>query len=165
MKPIEILKEVREILDKDDILISDVGRHKMEIARNYEALEPGTVLISNGFCSMGGAIPGAIGAYLANPGVKILAIVGDGGFQMSMSEFETAVRVKADITVEVWVDGGFGLIKQKQDKQFGCHTDLDFGNPDYELLAKSFGWFYSKDLKQAFNHTGPSLVVREVDYE
>jgi len=163
-KPKEVLEEVRELLDDNDILFSDVGKHKMEIARHYHAKEPGTVWISNGFCSMSGGLSGAIGASMARADVKIMAIIGDGGFQMAMSELETAVRLNSDITVQIWVDGGFGLIKWKQDSQFGSHTDLDFGNPKFELLAKAFGWHFAGSLKEALDHVGPSLVVQEVDY-
>lgn len=163
-KPEEVLEEVREKLGRFDILISDVGRHKMMIAKHYTALEPNTVLISNGFCSMSGGLPGAIGAWLARPERKIMAIVGDGGFAMSMSEMETAVRLKANITVQVWVDFGFGLIAWKQDQQFGSHTDLSFGNPDFKMLAESFGWLYTDDLDEALAYDGPALMAVTIDY-
>ena len=164
-KPQEVLDEVRELLDDNDILFSDVGRHKMEIARRFEAREPGTVWISNGFCSMGGGLAGAIGASFAKPEAKIMAIVGDGGFQMAMSELETAVRVNADITLQIWVDGGYGLIKWKQETQFGSHTDLDFGNPKFRLVAEAFGWHFAETLEEGLAHTGPSMVIQEIDYE
>ena len=163
--PAEVLKEVRELLDDNDILFSDVGQHKMMIARHYEAREPGTVWISNGFCSMGGGLAGAIGASLAKPKAKVMAIIGDGGFQMAMSELETAVRLNSDITVQIWVDGGFGLIKWKQDQQFGSHTQLDFGNPKFKLIAEAFGWHFAETLKEGLDHTGPSMVIQQINYK
>ena len=93
MKPREILKKVKSLLGENGILVSDVGKHKMHIAKEYEATKPNTVLISNGFCSMTGGLSGAIGAWLAVPEQKIMAIIGDGGFQMSMSEMETTNRM------------------------------------------------------------------------
>lgn len=164
MRPRDILKKVKSLLGENGILVSDVGKHKMEIAKHYVATKPNTVLISNGFCSMTGGLSGAIGAWLAVPEQKIMAIIGDGGFQMSMSEMETAKRLNANITVQVWVDGGYGLIKYKQDMQFGNHTELDFGNPKFQLIAEAFGWFYTEDLAEAIAHDGPALVVQPVTY-
>ncbi len=164
-KPKEVLKEVREKLGRFDILISDVGKHKMEIGKYYTAFEPNTVLISNGFCSMSGSLSGAIGAWLARPERKIMAIVGDGGFQMGgITEMETAKRLNANIVVQVWIDGGYGLIKYKQDMQFGKHTELNFGNPDFELIAKAFGWFFTDDLQAALDYDGPAMLIQPVDY-
>ena len=92
MKPQKILYDIREVLKRDDILISDVGAHKMWIARHYRCYEPNTCIISNGFASMGIAIPGAIAAKLTYPEKNVLAVTGDGGFMMNCQEFETAVR-------------------------------------------------------------------------
>jgi len=164
-KPKEVLSEVREKLGRFDILISDVGKHKMEIGKHYTALEPNTVLISNGFCSMSGGLSGAIGAWLARPERKIMAIIGDGGFQMGgINEMETAKRLNANIVVQIWADGCYGLIKYKQDMQFGKHTDLSFGNPDFELIAKAFGWFFTDDLQDALDYDGPALLIQPIDY-
>lgn len=164
-KPKEVLEEVREKLGRFDILISDVGKHKMEIGKRYTALEPNTVLISNGFCSMSGGVSGAIGAWLARPERNIMAIVGDGGFQMGgITEMETARRLNANITVQVWVDNGYGLIAWKQDQQFGSHTELSFGNPDFGLIARAFGWLYTEDLQEALDYDGPALLAQPIDY-
>ncbi len=164
LSPKTILKEVKSHLGERGILVSDVGKHKMIIAKHYEATVPNTVLISNGFCSMAGALSGAIGVWLAETGQTVMAIVGDGGFQMCSSEMETAKRLGANITVQIWVDGGYGLIKYKQRLQFGEHTELDFNNPDFKLIAEAYGWFYSDDLKEALEHDGPSLMVQYVKY-
>lgn len=164
--PVDVLEEVRSKLGRFDILVSDVGQHKMKIAKHYTALEPNTVLISNGFCAMSGAVSGAIGAWLARPERKIMAIVGDGGYQMGgITEMETAKRLNANIVVQVWVDGGYGLIQYKQEMQFGSHTDLEFGNPDFELIAKAFGWFFTDNLQEALDHDGPALMVEKIRYK
>jgi acetolactate synthase-1/2/3 large subunit len=165
MKPRDILKEVKSLLGDNGILISDVGRHKMMIAKYYKATKPNTVLISNGFCSMSCGMSGAIGAYLARPEQKIMAIIGDGCAQMSTSEMETAARLNANITVNIWEDGGYNLIKYKQTKQFGNHTDLDFNNPKWALIAEAFGWLYTDSLEEAVAYDGPALVVTKVNYE
>ncbi len=173
IRPQKVLWDVREVMGPEDILLSDVGAHKMWIARHYQCHEPNTCLIPNGFCSMGFALPGAIAAGLVYPERKILAICGDGGFLMNVQEMETARRLNSNITVMIWEDGGYGLIGWKQTNEFGHHTDLSFGNPDWVQLARAFGWqghkvsasTVLKDvLRQSFNEPGPSLVVIPIDY-
>lgn len=173
IRPQKILCDVREIMEADDILLSDVGAHKMWIARHYHCHQPNTCLIPNGYCSMGFALPGAIAASLVYPGRRILAIAGDGGFLMNVQEMETAKRLNSNIVVLVWEDHGYGLIQWKQETEFKRHTDLSFGNPDWSLLAQSFGWSghmctksvqLKATLQAAFDESGPSLVVVPVDY-
>jgi acetolactate synthase-1/2/3 large subunit len=173
MRPQKVLSDVREVMGAHDIVLSDVGAHKMWIARHYQCHEPNTCLIPNGFCSMGFALPGAVAASIVYPDRKILAICGDGGFMMNSQEMETAKRLGCKMTVMVWEDGGYGLIGWKQKNEFGKSTDLSFGNPDWVMLAESFGWQGHRventvDLKdvltKALNEDGPSLVVLPIDY-
>ncbi|MCH9698178.1 MAG: acetolactate synthase large subunit [Gammaproteobacteria bacterium] len=139
MKPQRILSDTKKILNNSDIVLSDVGAHKMWIARNFQAEQPNTVLISNGWCSMGFALPGAIGAKLARPEQNIVAICGDGGVMMNIQELETAVRENLKIIVMVWSDSEYGLIKWKQQAQFGKYSHIAFNNPDWMKLAEAFG--------------------------
>ena len=173
IRPQKALWDARQVMGPQDILLSDVGAHKMWIARHYHCHEPNTCLIPNGFCSMGFALPGAVAANLVFPDRRILAIAGDGGFLMNVQEMETARRLDSDIVVLVWADSGYGLISWKQETHFGKHTDLAFGNPDWLKLAGSFGWHghyvdKSRDLEAtletAFGESGPSLVVIPIDY-
>ncbi len=175
MKPQRILSDLRKALGRDDILLSDVGAHKMWVARYYQCLEANTCLISNGFCSMGFALPGAIGARFAHPERKAVALCGDAGFLMNVQELETAARLRLPMVILVWVDGEYGLIKWKQQNQFeGRHSDLAFGNPDFELLARSFGlWGCTVEraedfpglLEEALAQDGPALLAVPVDYD
>ena len=140
MKPQKILWDVRQVMGPSDVLLSDVGAHKMWISRYYQCQEPNTCLISNGFCTMGFAMPGSLGAKFAFPDRKILSISGDAGFGMNVQELETAVRRKLNIVAMVWVDGEYGLIKWKQQDGFdGKHSPLDFGNPQFKTLADAYG--------------------------
>jgi acetolactate synthase-1/2/3 large subunit len=174
MKPQKVLWDVREFLDASDYLLSDVGAHKMWISRYYQCQDANTCLISNGFCSMGFALPGAIGAKLAQPEKKVLAICGDAGFMMNVQDLETAVRLQLNVVYMVWEDGEYGLIKWKQQNQFaGKHSKLDFGNPDWELLAKSFGMWgktlraadeLTAALEEAFQQDGPALIAVPINY-
>ena len=174
IRPQKVLWDVREALGPDDILLSDVGAHKMWIARHYQCSKPNTCLIPNGFCSMGFALPGAIAAKLIRPDRKVVAIAGDGGFLMNVQEMETAKRLDSDIVVMIWEDHEYGLIAWKQQDHFNRHTDLSFSNPDWLQLATAFGWCghlvsRSRDLKNtletALEEKGPSLVVVPIDYK
>ncbi len=174
MKPQRILTDLREALGPDDILLSDVGAHKMWVARYYQCYQPNTCLISNGFCSMGFALPGAIGAKMAFPERRVAAVCGDAGFLMNVQDLETAVRLKLNFVCLVWVDGEYGLIKWKQQNHYdGKHSDLAFNNPDFELLAQSFGMWgrtltgpdqLQPALDEAFAQDGPALLAIPVDY-
>ena len=173
IRPQKALWDVRAALGPNDILLSGVGAHKMWIARYYHCNEPNTCLIPNGFCSMGMPLPGAIAAHIVASDRKVFAIAGDGDFMMNVQEMETARRLGSDITVMVWEDGGYGLIAWKQDDEFGEHSPLAFGNPDWLALAKSFGWqgqyvANAADLAGAIDtaltHKGPSLIVIPIDY-
>lgn len=139
VKPQRILSDLRKVLDAEDIIISDVGAHKMWIARMYQALAPNSCIISNGFASMGIALPGAIAAKLAKPEQVAVAVTGDAGFMMNMQEIETAVRLNIPIIVLIWNDQQYGLIKWKQMNQFGRESNVTFSNPDFVKLAESFG--------------------------
>ncbi len=173
IRPQKALWDARQVMGPRDILLSDVGAHKMWIARHYQCHEPNTCLIPNGFCSMGFALPGAIAAGIVHPDRRILAIAGDAGFMMNVQEMETATRIGSNIVVLVWADNEYGLIAWKQETHFGRHTELSFGNPDWELLAQAFGWnghYVSRSeelaatLENAFRESGPSLVVIPIDY-
>ncbi|MCA9067915.1 MAG: acetolactate synthase large subunit, partial [Planctomycetaceae bacterium] len=95
IKPQKALWDCRQVMGPEDILLSDVGAHKMWIARHYQCHEPNTCLIPNGFCSMGFALPGAIAASLVHPDRNILAVCGDAGFLMNVQEMETAKRINS----------------------------------------------------------------------
>jgi acetolactate synthase-1/2/3 large subunit len=170
--PQRVLFDVRSVMGPEDILISDVGAHKMWAGRLYPCLEPNTCIISNGFASMGIALPGAIGAKLLFPERRVLAMNGDGGFLMNSQEMETAVRAGTNIVVLLWRDETFGLIKWKQISQFGRASHIDFGNPDFVQYAQSFGWAAERvneaselapALEAAFNAGRPALVDVPVD--
>ena len=173
LKPQKVLYDLRQVMGPEDIVLSDVGAHKMWIARHYHCNEPNTCLIPNGFCSMGFALPGAIAAKRVHPDRRVVAVCGDGGFLMNVQEMETAVRIKANIVVMVWEDGGYGLISWKQKNEYGTSTPLEFGNPDFLQLASAFGWNgvrveRSRDLKgsleEAFASDKPTLLTLPIDY-
>ncbi|MEM9330040.1 MAG: acetolactate synthase large subunit [Pseudomonadota bacterium] len=139
VKPQRIICDIRKALKPEDVVISDVGAHKMWMARMFQAERPNTCIISNGFASMGIALPGAIAAKLIYPERNILAVCGDGGFMMNNQEIETAVRLGLNITVLMFNDNKLGLIEWHQLREFGRKSNVDVGNPDFVKFAESFG--------------------------
>jgi len=137
--PQKIIWDLRKVLAADDIVISDVGAHKMWMARMYQAERPNTCIISNGFAAMGIAVPGAIAAKLAYPEQVAVAVTGDAGLMMNSQEIETALRIGTPIIILIWNDNGYGLIKWHQLRRFGRDAHIDFKNPDFVAYAESFG--------------------------
>jgi acetolactate synthase-1/2/3 large subunit len=173
LKPQRILSDMRRVLSDDDILISDVGVHKLWIARLYPAAEPNTVIISNGFATMGIGLPGGIAAKLAAPERRVVVVTGDGGFLMNVQELETARRLGTPFVTVVWQDGGYGSIRWKQQARFGRTFGVDFGNPDFNQLAGAFGLpafsiAKADDFAPALTHAlalkEPSIIAVPVDY-
>ncbi len=139
LKPQRIVADTRAALERSDIVLADTGAVKMWMARLYPTYEPNTCLISNGLSTMAFALPGAIGAKLALPERRILAAVGDGAFLMNSQEIETAVREHIPLTVLIWQDDAYGLIKWKMNLEVGHDVAIEFSNPDFVAYAESFG--------------------------
>jgi acetolactate synthase I/II/III large subunit len=173
MRPPRVLWDIRQALGRNDLLISDVGLHKLWIGRVFPAHEPGTVLIANGLAGMGFALPTAIAAKLVHPGRKVVTVSGDGGFLMNCQELETAVRLKTAVVNIIWENQQYGSIVWKQDKKFGRHFGVDFGPTDFVKLAEAFGapaWRvtdagdFARRLEQALALDVPSVIVVPIDY-
>jgi acetolactate synthase-1/2/3 large subunit len=173
VQPPRALWEIRQALGREDILISDVGLHKLWIGRMFPAYEPNTVLIANGLAGMGFAVPAAIAAKLVHPKRKVVTVNGDGGFLMNAQELETAMRLKTPFVNVIWENRQYGSIVWKQDKKFGRHFGVDFTNPDFVKLAESFGlpaWRcesaadFGDRLRNALTLDVPSLIVLPIDY-
>jgi acetolactate synthase-1/2/3 large subunit len=173
IKPQKLIYDLRQVMGPEDIVISDVGAHKMWIARHYHCDRPNTCLISNGFAAMGIAIPGAMAAKLVYPDRKIVAATGDGGFMMNCQELETALRVGTPFVTIIFNDGGYGLIEWKQQNHYGDSAFVHFGNPDFVKFAESMGLKGYRissaadlipTLKEALAQDVPSVIDCPVDY-
>ncbi len=174
MKPQRIISGIREVLRDDDILISDVGMHKLWIARLYPSYKPNTCIISNGFASMGISLPGAISARLLYPERRVIAVTGDGGFMMNSQELETAVRLATPFVVLIFHDARYGVIEWKQVARYKRSAFVEFKNPDFTKYAESFGAkayrITSADelvpaLKEALESKVPVIIDCPVDYK
>src|SRR3954471_20081012 len=172
VRPPRALWEIRKALGRQDMLISDVGLHKLWIARMFPAHEPNTVLIANGLAGMGIALPTAIAAKLVYPDRHVVTVNGDGGFLMNAQELERGVGLRTPFVNVIWETPQFGSIVWKQEKKFGRHFGTDFTNPDFVKLADAFGmpaWRcnavedFGRHLRQALTLDVPSLIVVPID--
>jgi acetolactate synthase I/II/III large subunit len=173
LKPQRIVADTRAALDRSDIVLADTGAVKMWMARLYPTYEPNTCLVSNGLSTMAFALPGAIAAKLAAPERRVLAAVGDGAFLMNSQEIETAVREQVPLTVLIWQDDAYGLIKWKMNLEIGRDVETDFSNPDFVAYAESFGARGYRvraaadllpALTEALRGPGVSVIACPVDY-
>ena len=173
MKPQRIVADLRHALAAEDIVISDVGAHKMWMGRMYQAQRPNTCIISNGFAAMGIAVPGAVAAKLAYPDRKVVAVTGDAGFMMNSQEIETALRAGTPMVVLIWNDSEYGLITWHQLRRFGRPSHIKFNNPDFVRYAESFGAKGYRieravdlvpTLKQALADSTVAIIDCPVDY-
>ena len=173
IKPQKLLYDLRQVLAPEDIVISDVGAHKMWIARHYHCAKPNTCLISNGFASMGIAIPGGVAAKLVYPDRKVVAVTGDGGFMMNCQELETAHRIGTAFVTIIFNDGGYGLIEWKQESHYNESSYIKFNNPDFVKLAESMNLKgyriesaedFVPTLKEALAQNVPAVIDCPIDY-
>lgn len=175
IKPQKLIYDLRQVMGPEDIVISDVGAHKMWMARQYHCDRPNTCIISNGFAAMGIALPGAMAAKLVHPDRNVVAVTGDGGFMMNCQELETALRVGTPFVTLIFNDGGYGLIEWKQQNHFGVGESafIKFGNPDFVKFAESLGLKGYRvtsaadlvpTLKTALEQDVPTVIDCPVDY-
>jgi acetolactate synthase-1/2/3 large subunit len=173
LKPQRIINDVRKALADSDIVISDVGMHKIWVARMYKTYEPNTCLIDNGLCSMGIALPSAIAAKLVHPDKKVVVVCGDGGFMMNSQELETATRLGLSFVVVIFNDSKYGMVEWKQQIHHQKTYGIEFNNPDFVKYAESFGakgckikrtGEFSKILKKALNKKTVTIIDVPVDY-
>ncbi|MDE2089503.1 MAG: acetolactate synthase large subunit [Gammaproteobacteria bacterium] len=173
IKPQKLIWDLRTAMNMEDIVICDVGAHKMWMARMFRCEYPNTCIISNGFASMGIAVPGAIAAKLAYPDRAVVAVTGDAGFMMNSQEIETALRINVPIVILIWNDCSYGLIEWKQMTHFQRSAHVRFNNPDFVKYAESFGAKGYRVghvselmpiLKQALADNTVSVIDCPVDY-
>jgi acetolactate synthase I/II/III large subunit len=163
-----ILSVIEKLTTDETVVISDVGAHKVSIARTYQPKQAGRLIISNGLASMGIALPGAIGAQLACPDAPVICITGDGGALMNISELETAKRLGLSFIIIVLNNAALKLEEQMMQEKFNHSFGTDFGNPDFVKLAESFGIKairptqlneFEQILKDALHHSNELTLI------
>ncbi|MFA5841095.1 MAG: acetolactate synthase large subunit [Candidatus Paceibacterota bacterium] len=174
LRPEHVVSDIGKVMPSDGILALDNGMYKIWIARNYVCKEQNSILLDNALATMGAGLPSGIAAKMIYPNKKVLIVSGDGGIMMSIAEIETAVRLKIDLVILILNDSGFGMIRWKQKDMKLPHFGLSFNNPDFVMLAKSFGAIghkvkSAKDLalvlKKALNSKGVHVIDCPVSYD
>ena len=152
IKPEFVMKALNETRS-DSIIATDVGWHKQYVGIFFDAKYPNQVICSNGLSHMGFGLPAALAAKVVQPEKDVVAVVGDGGFQMSMGELETSKRYGIPVTVIIFDDGELGLVKSMQEKRYGKSFGTQINNPDYVKLAEAYGFkgYRIKSAKELFS--------------
>ena len=160
-----MFEEVQEALPRDAVLVTDSGLHQMLARRHFRVLAPRGLIVPTDFQSMGFGLPAAIGSRLAEPRRPVLALLGDGAFQMSGMELLTAVRQRLPIPVVVLRDGGYGLIRLQQLRYSGRTHGVDLQPLDLESFAAAVGAGFarvdgnlSETIRTALAASGPTLI-------
>ncbi len=173
MLPQRVVYLVRKHTPEDGIVTLDNGIYKIWFARSYRCYKPNTLLLDNALATMGAGLASAIAAKIVEPDKKVIAVCGDGGFMMNSQELETAVRLGLDLTVIILNDGGYGMIKWKQEGMGFDNFGLDYNNPDFVKYAESYGATgyrpdsvqdFSDILEKTMNTRGVHVIDLAVDY-
>jgi len=171
--PQRVVYIVRKHTPEDGIVTLDNGVYKIWFARSYRCYHPNTLLLDNALATMGAGLPSAIAAKMIKPDKKVIAVCGDGGFMMNSQELETAVRLDLDLTVIILNDGGYGMIKWKQEGMGFDNFGLDYNNPDFVKYAESYGAIgyrpnsvagFADILEKTLNTRGVHVIDLSVDY-
>ena len=122
------------------VIVSDVGQHQMHAARYYPFARPRSHITSGGLGTMGFALPAAIGAKLAAPEREVVAVIGDGGFQMTLQELGTVMQERLPVKVLILDNAYLGMVRQWQSLFFGGrYSEVGLANPDFVRIAEAYG--------------------------
>jgi acetolactate synthase-1/2/3 large subunit len=171
--PLVFVQSLRKHVDDDTVVTVDIGSNYIWMARHFYSFEPRQLLFSNGQQTLGVALPWAIGASLVHPTKKIVGVAGDGGFLFTSMELETAVRIKANITMFILRDGSYNMVAFAQQRKYGRTSGVNFAEPDLVKYAESFGALglrvstpdqLDQVMRRALDASGPVIVDVPVDY-
>lgn len=169
LKPQWVIQHISETTNGEAIVTTDVGQHQMWVAQYYQFVHPRSLLSSGGLGTMGFGFPAAIGAQLAYPDRPVIAVVGDGGFQMTSQELAVIALENIPVKVVIINNQCLGMVRQWQElfhKQRYSEVDLS-GSPDFVKLADAYGvkaWRAKTEQEakeawqNALNHPGPAVI-------
>ena len=177
MQAQDILETINEVFKEDDkIVVTDVGQHQMFTSQYLEVNEKTRLYMSGGLGTMGYGFPGAVGAQIGNPDSTVIAISGDGGMQMNIQEFATAVLEELPLILCVFNNTYLGMVRQWQTLFFNKHysnTTLE-RKTDFVKLAEAFGAkglradtpeSFEKAFREAYATNGPVLIDCKIDQD
>ena len=139
LSPYHVTRLLHEALPEDAVLATDVGAHKVMVTQAWRATRPDGFLVTNGLSAMGYGLPAALAAASLHPDRAVVAIVGDGGFGMTVQELETARRLGVAPLIVVFCDRSLSIIKVAQDERQLPHRGVDFEAVDWARVAEGFG--------------------------
>jgi len=139
LSPARLFGRLRDLTPRDTILTVDTGAHKLLIGQIWRSYQPQTYLVSHGLSTMGQALPAALAAKLIHPDRAVVAVTGDGGLAMVLSELETAARLRLPVFVVVLCDRGLHLIRLHQERKGFQAAGVDFGPIDFAGVAPGLG--------------------------
>ena len=137
--PAAVIDEARKACPRDAVATADSGAHRILFSQIWESYVPGGVLQSSALCTMGSAVPLAIGRKLAEPDRPVIAFVGDAGMEMVLGELATARDLELALPIVVFVDNQLALIELKQRTQGMQPLGVDFGQTDFVAVAEALG--------------------------
>jgi acetolactate synthase-1/2/3 large subunit len=136
----EVIKIINEVSGGNAIIVTDVGQHQMVACRYARFNQSKSNITSGGLGTMGFALPAAIGAKYAAPDRAVVAIIGDGGFQMTLQELGTIMQNKVDVKIVILNNRFLGMVRQWQELfNERRYSFVDIESPDYVMLAKAYG--------------------------
>ena len=136
----QVIRDLFEFTDGEAITVTDVGQHQMWEAQYYQHERPHSLITSGGLGTMGFGLPAAIGAKMSRPDQEVWAIVGDGGFQMTMMELATAVQEQVNVHIAIINNGFLGMVRQWQEFFYEeRYNQTPMVNPDFCKLAEAYG--------------------------
>ena len=175
IKMAEVVFLLDEITKGDAIVVTDVGQHQMVTARYFHYKDPRTNVTSGGLGTMGFALPAAMGATLGGSAKPVIAIIGDGGFQMTLQELGTIAQYKIPVKIIVLNNEFLGMVRQWQQMFFeGRYSFTEMSNPDFVKLNEAYGITARKvtdrnelpgALKEMLDHDGPYFLEVKVEKE
>jgi len=141
IKPQTVIRELHRLTNGEALVTTDVGQHQMWVAQFYPFRRPRQLITSGGLGTMGFGLPAAIGAQLALPNQLVVAVVGDGGFQMTNQELATAVQYDLPVKVLIMNNGYLGMVRQWQEMFYDrTYSEVDISvAPDFVKLAEAYG--------------------------
>lgn len=136
----KVIADLGKVTNGEAIVVTDVGQHQMAAARYYPFRRPKTLLTSGGLGTMGYALPAAMGAAIGKPGERVLAIIGDGGFQMTLQELGTIAQSSLPVKIVILNNNFLGMVRQWQQLFFDKrYSSVEMTNPDFIKLADAYG--------------------------
>lgn len=136
----ETIESINKVTKGEAVIVSDVGQHQMIASRYCKFNKTRSKITSGGLGTMGFALPAAIGAKMGAPEREVVAVIGDGGFQMNIQELGTVLQTKAPVKIVVLNNQFLGMVRQWQELFFdGRYASTEMINPDFVMIAQGYG--------------------------